>query len=61
MNTIERKISTRCGKTVCEFYDEHNKTSKCSEYDDRRDCALSMRQRSHGVNISRRRPETFNW
>ena len=54
------KISMRCGKDSCEFYDNHNKTSGCKKFDDRRKCSISMKQRRKVKNKSKNR-ESINW
>lgn len=50
------KISKRCGKgTRCEFYDKNNQISKCSLFDDRRNCPLSMQNRKRAATKSKNR------
>ena len=56
-----RKISTRCGKGSCEFYDKHNNDSKCSKYPDRRLCSISNKQRRKSANTSKRRGDAIGW
>jgi hypothetical protein len=50
------QVSTRCGKGSCEFYDK-NKPSACSMFEDRRLCALSLKQRKKVASTSKRRPD----
>jgi hypothetical protein len=58
---VKRKISRRCGKESCEFYNKHNKTSGCFKFDDRQECSISMKQRRRVAYKSRTQPEQFNW
>ena len=52
---MNKTVSTRCGRIICKFYDEHNKTSKCSKYDGRRKCPESIKQRGKSARHSRER------
>lgn len=57
---IDPKISAKCGKGGCPFYDKHNQLSKCSIYSNRQECTLSNRHRRKNANHNRRRNE-LNW
>lgn len=52
--------SMRCGKGSCEFYNKHNKASACHKFDDRRNCSLSIKQRTKVIDKSRKR-DSANW
>lgn len=47
------KVSSRCGKSTCEFYEVYNAKSHCEIYDDRNKCSLSLKQRKKTANKSR--------
>ena len=49
------KVSKRCGKGNCDFYDKHNKLSGCYLFDDRINCSSSMQNRKRAANKSRNR------
>jgi len=57
---LDPNVSMRCGKSVCEFYNKHNKVSGCHKFDDRRKCSLSMKQRRKAKNKAKKRDRT-NW
>jgi hypothetical protein len=54
------KVSSKCGKDNCEFWDSKSQ-SKCNIYNDRRLCSISMKQRRNTAHRSRRRGDTTNW
>jgi hypothetical protein len=58
---LNPKVSMRCGKGSCEFYNKHDKISGCKKFDDRRKCSTSNKQRRKAANNSRRRGDTTNW
>jgi hypothetical protein len=58
--TYNPNVSMRCGKSGCEFYNKHNKLSGCYNFDDRRDCSISMKQRRKAKSKSKRGSNT-NW
>ena len=41
---MPKKISTRCGKMSCKYYDESNTDSKCYIYTSRLLCPKSVKQ-----------------
>lgn len=52
-----KKISKRCGKGNCEFYNKHNNISGCFKFDDRNDCGISGKHRRKSANKSRKQNE----
>jgi len=57
---LNPKVSSKCGKGNCEYYDIHNHRSKCSKYSDRRLCPLSNKQRRKSANHSRKQ-QILSW
>lgn len=51
---IDPKISPRCGKGSCPFYDPMNQDSKCRVYENRQMCSASNHQRRKSANHSRK-------
>lgn len=50
---IDPKISPRCGKGSCPFYDPQNHDSKCMVYENRQLCSASNHNRRKVANKSR--------
>lgn len=48
---MAKKISKRCGKGTCEFYNKHNPISGCLKFEDRNDCDQSL---SHRKKVSKK-------
>ena len=57
---LNPKVSKRCGKGSCEFYNKHNKISGCKHFEDRRECSKSIKQRKQSANTSKNKP-SVNW
>jgi len=57
---LNPKISKRCSKENCIFYDKLNKVSGCSKFNDRRKCSVSIKQRKKVADHSRKRGNTQN-
>ena len=57
---LNPKVSKRCGKGSCEFYNKHNKISGCKCFEDRRECSKSIKQRKQSANTSKKKP-SVNW
>lgn len=57
---LNPKVSKRCGKGSCEFYNKHNKISGCKHFEDRRECSKSIKQRKQSANTSKKKP-SVNW
>lgn len=57
---FDPKISKRCGKGGCYFYNKHDPVSGCNTFKDRRKCSKSMQQRKKSANTSRKNP-SINW
>jgi len=57
---MEKKISKRCGKNTCQFYDKNNKVSACTKFDDRNNCSLSLRHRKKMSQKSIERSKLIN-
>lgn len=54
------KISARCGKGTCKYYNKQNKISGCYHFDDRRKCSKSLKQRKQSANTSKKKSD-INW
>ena len=57
---MSKEISSRCGRTICVFYDKDNKISKCGLFEDRKECSTSMSQHRKTANKAKKK-DSRNW
>jgi len=55
------KLSKRCGKGTCKYYDKHDSTSACSMFNDRRECTESIAHHKKVAKKSKGRDNIQKW